>query len=155
MLKRRKPVSASILVALKDSVTSRAVLDYIADMPFNRDDVRFTLLHLFRKPSESESLVGEDFVEKAYPRALEFLNRARDKLTEKGFNPETIQVKLVTEPYPTISDGIIDQCVSGECHMVVIGRKRMSKAEEFVMGDISIKLVRAMRNKGILVVESQ
>jgi hypothetical protein len=38
--------------------------------------------------------------------------------------------------------------------MVVIGRKRMSKAEEFVMGDISIKLIRALENAAVLVVTS-
>ncbi len=38
--------------------------------------------------------------------------------------------------------------------MVVIGRKRMSKAEEFVMGDVSVKLVRALEGAAVLVVTS-
>ena len=39
--------------------------------------------------------------------------------------------------------------------MVVIGRKRMSKAEEFVMGDPSIKLIRALQGASILVIKSK
>ena len=37
--------------------------------------------------------------------------------------------------------------------MVIIGRKRMSKAEEFVLGDISIKLVRALEGVAIVIVK--
>ena len=59
------------------------------------------------------------------------------------------------KPYPTITDGIIDQVGKGRYHLVVIGRKKMSTAEEFVMGDISIKLVRALRGTAVLVVEPQ
>jgi hypothetical protein len=38
--------------------------------------------------------------------------------------------------------------------MVVIGRKKMSKAEEFVMGDISVRLIRALEGVSVLVVKS-
>ena len=38
--------------------------------------------------------------------------------------------------------------------MVVIGRKKMSKAEEFVLGDPSVKLVRALENTAIVVIKS-
>jgi hypothetical protein len=37
---------------------------------------------------------------------------------------------------------------------LIIGRKKMSKSEEFVLGDISIKLIRALGKTAILVVKS-
>jgi hypothetical protein len=37
--------------------------------------------------------------------------------------------------------------------MVVIGRKTMSKSEEFIMGDISVKLLRSLNKTAILVVK--
>jgi len=69
--------------------------------------------------------------------------------------PNNIQVKLITETYPTLADGIIDQYKKNDFDMVVIGRKRMSKAEEFVMGDPSIKLIRALEGASILVIKSK
>ena len=53
----------------------------------------------------------------------------------------------------------IGRCTAHElaslgARVVLIGRKRMSKAEEFVMGDISVKLVRALENAAVLVVTS-
>ena len=83
------------------------------------------------------------------------LNEAKSKLVESGFHPDAIDTKLVTDPYPTITDGIIDQLKKGNYSPVVIGRKEMSKAEEFVLGDISVKLLRALENTAILVVKSK
>ena len=62
---------------------------------------------------------------------------------------------MVNEPYLTIADGIIDQCKKQHFDLVIIGRQRMSKAEEFVKGDVSIKLVRALEGTAILVIKSK
>ena len=58
------------------------------------------------------------------------------------------------DPFPTVTDGIIDRFKKHNYDMVVIGRKNMSKAEEFVLGDISVKLVRALGETAILVVKT-
>jgi hypothetical protein len=136
-------------------VSSRAVLDYVAGLSLCPDDWRITLIHLFKKTSASEQLMGKKFTAELPSRFLAVLENAKDKLVEKGFNPDKIEVKLVDEDYPTVADGIIDQFKKGDFNMVVIGRKRMSKAEEFVMGDISIKLVRALEGAAVLVVKPQ
>ena len=144
----------SILVALNDSVSSRAVVDYLLRLSLCPEDWHITLLHFFRKPSASEGLMGKKFTEEQPARLTAVLQAAKDKLIENGFNPNEIETKLVTESYPTVADAVIDQFNRGKYDMVVIGRKRMSKAEEFVMGDISVKLVRALEGAAILVVKS-
>ncbi|MCP4347756.1 MAG: universal stress protein [Desulfobacterales bacterium] len=148
-------LNTSILVALKNSVTSRSTADCLASLPFCPDDIRITLLHVFRKPSASEELMGEAFVRDESSRLLAVLDEAKDKLVENGFNPNNIEIKLATDPYPAVAEGIIDQFNKGNFNMVVIGRKQKSKAEEFVLGDISIKLVRALAGAAVLVVESK
>ena len=62
---------------------------------------------------------------------------------------------MVTEQYSSVTDGIIDQFKKNQYKMVMIGRRRMSKSEEFVLGDISIKLVRALEETAIVVVKSK
>lgn len=98
--------------------------------------------------------MGKKFAEHERARVLSFLQRARDRLVEIGYSPDKIQIKLVTEPYPTIAEGIIDQFEKGSFDMVVIGRKSMSRAEEFVLGDVSAKLVRSLVGTAVLVVRS-
>lgn len=145
----------SILVSLNDSVSSQAALDFFARLEFCPENCRITLLHLFRKSSASEDLMGKKFTKELPTRFMAVLEKAKDKLVESGYNPKNIEIEMVMEPYATIAEGIIDQCKKRHIDMVVIGRKRMSKAEEFVLGDVSVKLVRALEEAAVLVVKSE
>jgi len=131
------------------------MMDFIAVMPLCREDCQVTLLHILKKPLASEDLMGKKFAEEQSDRLMAALQKAKDKLVEIGFGPHHIQIKLVSDPYPTVADGIIDQCKKQGCQVVMIGRKKMSKAEEFVMGDVSVKLVRALEGTAVLVVKSK
>ena len=82
------------------------------------------------------------------------LEDAKTKLVDIGFKTGNINIVMATDPYPTIAEGIIEHVKNQSFDMVVIGRKRMSKAEEFVMGDPSIKLIRALEHTAVLVVKS-
>jgi len=147
-------LSSSILISCNDSVSSRAALDFFIRLAFSKDDTHITLLHILRKPTASEELMGKKFTQEQPVRFKAVLEKARHQLVENGFNPDKIDIELVTESYATISEGIIDQCKRIDCDMVVIGRKRMSKAEEFVLGDVSMKLIRALEKAAVLVVKS-
>lgn len=144
----------SILFSWNDSMSSRAALDYLIEMPICPETMQVTLLHVFRKESASEELMGKKFTEQEHKRLLDLLEKAKNDLIECGFKPENVHIEMSTEPYPTITDGIIAQFNNKKYDMVLIGRKRMSKAEEFVMGDVSIKLVRALDKVAILVVKT-
>ena len=142
----------SMLIAMDDSLSSKAAVDFISELAICPEEVDITLLHVFRKPSAGENLMGEKFMKEQPAKYLNAMETARDKLVEKGCNPRMIAIKLVDEPYPTVAEGIIDQYNKGDYSIVVIGRKQMSKAEEFVRGDVSVKLVRALKGAAVLVV---
>ncbi len=148
-------MATSILVAFSESVSSRVMLDFLMAMPLCREEIQITLLHIFKKPSASEELMGKKFTEEQPSRLKAALQKAKDKLVESGFRPDHVHLELVSDPYPTVADGIIDQCKKRGCQMVMMGRKKMSKAEEFVMGDVSVKLVRALEDTAVLVVKSK
>ena len=145
----------SMLIAMDDSLSARAAVDFVADLAICPEEVDITLLHVFRKPSAGEELMGQKFMKEQPSRYLNAMETAKYKLVEKGCNPNTVTIKLVEDPYSTVAEGIIDQYGKGDYSMVVIGRKRMSKAEEFVRGDISIKLVRALKGAAVLVVTTK
>ena len=148
-------MDTSILVALNDSMSSREVIRFLTRFAFCRDDAKITLAHVFRKPTASEELMGEKFVEKQPSKYMRILENAKNDLVENGFLPSNITINMVQDPYPTVADGIIDSLKKGDSNVVVIGRKRMSKAEEFVLGDPSIKLVRVLEGTAVLVVKSK
>ncbi len=145
-------MSQSILVPINDSVSSRVMIDFIVELPVEKESFRITLLHVFRSPQAGEELMGKRFMTQQPSVLKAVLEKARDKLVEKGFDPGLIEIKLVEDPYPTVAEGIIDQFNKGGYNMIVIGRKAMSKAEEFVRGDVCVKLVRMLRGTAVLVV---
>jgi nucleotide-binding universal stress UspA family protein len=147
-------VKKSILVAVNDSASSRHALDYLSELSVCQGDARITLLHVFRKPSASQELMGQKYMHQQQERYMRLLEDARDFLLAGGVAPGGIELKLVTTPYATVTEGIIDQVNKGDYGMIVLGRKRMSKAEEFVQGDVGVKLVRALEGVAILLVKS-
>ncbi len=144
-----------IMITLSDSPTSKAALKYFINLSLCPDDLEVVLVHVFRKPSGGEELMGKKYMNQQPARHMNTLENAKEQLIEKGIFPENISLKLVEKPYQTIADGIIDQAKKIKPTMVIIGRKRMSKAEEFVLGDASIKLVRALDGMAILVVKTK
>ena len=145
----------SILVAVKDSGSSRAVLEYLSRLPLEPEKVTLTLLHVFRKPSTSEEFMGDKYFEEEVSRLEDDLKEGRDQLVEAGFQADSVDIRVSNELYPTVTEGILDQFNEGGYDLVVIGRREKSKSEEFVMGDVGVKLIRSLEGAaGILVVKS-
>jgi nucleotide-binding universal stress UspA family protein len=145
-------VKNALLIGIKDSHSSKAAVDFIVDLDICPERVGITLLHVFRKPTAGEELMGEKFMQAQPTKIQTLLAETKERLVEKGCPPDKVTTKMTAEAYPTVADGIIDQFRRGDYTMVVIGRKKMSKAEEFVKGDISMKLIRALTGAAVLVV---
>jgi len=143
-----------VLVALNDSMSSKALIEFIIRMPLHPETWHIHLLHILRKSSASEELMGRKFTAEQPDRMSEMLKKAKTTLIQNGFREDMVDIQIAEHEYPTITDGIIDQHQKQNYDMVVIGRKSMSKAEEFVMGDISIKLIRMLKGAAVLVVTS-
>ena len=149
-------MQTSILVPLNDSVSSKGILEFLINRcPFCSESCHLTFLHVFRKPTSGEELMGKKFMAEQPDRFRMLLeNASRRMIDEGGISPDNIAIKLLTDPYPSVTEGIIDFCNQGQFDMVIIGRKQMTKSEEFVRGDISIKLIRALDKTSVLVVKS-
>ena len=142
-----------VLVALSDSMNSKAVIDFIINLPLNPELLHICLLHIFRKSSASEELMGKKFTAEQPDKMIAMLEKAKDHLVKNGFLSNKVDIEIVQHKYPNVTDGIIDQHQKQRYDVVVIGRKKMSKAEEYVMGDISIKLIRMLEGAAVLVVK--
>ncbi|MBF0451468.1 MAG: universal stress protein [Candidatus Magnetomorum sp.] len=146
----RGTLKHSILIVLKDSISSREAIEYISLFPLCKEDVDITLLHIFRKTSMSEELMGENFIEEETKKWEEQLEHAKKTLVSQGLLAKKVHIKIVSDPYPTVADGILDQFKKGNYGTLVLGHKRKSRAEEFVKGDISMKLLRNLEGVAIL-----
>jgi len=145
----------TILVALNESIISHMAIDYLINSGLNPEHVDITLLHIFQKASAEEELMGKKFTKERLPKIKKFLEGARKKLIDNGFLEDQTRIKITTEQYSSVTEGIIDQFKKNHYKMVMIGRRKMSKSEEFVLGDISIKLVRALDETAVVVLKSK
>jgi K+-sensing histidine kinase KdpD len=98
----------------------------------------------------SEELMGENFTDEETQKWQKQLDNAKNILVSHGLMPEKIHTKLISDAYPTVADGIIDQLKKGNYGTLVLGHKKKSRAEEFVKGDISMKLLRSLEGVAIL-----
>jgi len=144
---------STILVALNDSASSRAVVDSLVNLELCSEQFDFRLVHILIKPAAGDELMGKKFMKEQPVRIQTMLDQAKESLTKCGVSPSKIETEIVSEPCDTVADGIIEVFRNGDYRMVVIGRKKMSKAQEFVLGDPSIRLVRALEGTAILVVK--
>ena len=141
-----------VLVPIDDTQTSKSVIDYIINMSSTSRSWHICLVHIHRIPLASEELMGKKFTSVQPKKMLAMLENAKNTLVEQGFIPEMVDMEVIKQDYPSVAEGIIDQYKRQECDLVIIGRRKMSKAEEFVMGDISIKLIRMLERAAVLVV---
>lgn len=149
-----KELKNSILVAVNDSMSSRAAIDFLCKLPFSYQNINITLFHVLRAPVSGEELMGKKFMTKQPERLMDMLEKSKKKLIKHGFISDKIEIELLSESHQTVGEGIIDRFNKGDYNMVVIGRKRMSKAEEFVLGDPSVKLIRTLEKTAVIVVKS-
>jgi hypothetical protein len=85
-------VKCSILMAFNDSSSSRTALDFLVRMPIRPERIHITLVHVFRKPTGSEEMMGKKFMRNAPSRIKEAMERARAQLVAAGL-PEG-QIRL-------------------------------------------------------------
>ena len=144
----------SILIPVADTASSRAAIAYVADLLLCPESVRITLLHVHRIPSGSEALMGKRYMASQPERGKVAMEGARSALVAAGFSEASIETATIRGAFSTVAEGIEAYFEKHPHSMVVIGRKRMTKAEEFVLGDISVKLVRSLENTAVLVVKT-
>lgn len=145
-------MDTSILVVLNDTPCSQAAVRFLTQCPLSLADVQVTLLHVFRTPTGSEEMMGKKFLQAQRDKTEAAMSAARHMLIETGYPPDHIHAHIETEPYATVADGIISEVDKGDYDIVVIGRKKMSKSEEFVLGDASIKVIRDIEKATVIVV---
>ena len=75
----------SILVALDDSLSSQAVIEYLLSFPLLRDEVKIVLLHVYIESTAGEGLMQERYIQEQPARLAKFLANAKETLIAHDF----------------------------------------------------------------------
>jgi len=147
----------NILIAVDASDNARRAVDYAATILAGAADVRITLLYVERAPRRDlfeteEAWLGQCKLE--HERVFDFLHDARERLVKAGLPAEAIAERtLLCSAEPSIAQTILDVQQEGGHGTLVVGRRGLTKGEEFLFGSVSTKLVRDAKNCAVWVVQ--
>jgi nucleotide-binding universal stress UspA family protein len=151
-----QPKDRHFLIAVDESESSKRAVLYVADIVGGFPGFRVTLLSIIPEPeddfydSEEEKVAWTKEKVEAANRILE---NYRQVLIHAGFPPEKVRIRSCVGEERSFAEAILDTRCDLSCCTVVVGRHHKSKAEEFLLGSTSTRLVREAKNCAVWVVE--
>lgn len=146
-----------VLVAVDESPVAEKAVLYVGDFLGGVPGFRVTLLTVIPIPSEDYFRTEEEratWIEEHRTAALKILERYRKILVQSGFKQNKVQVKVDVREFFSLAECILDEQKSLDCCTVVVGRRGISKKEEFIFGSTSSKILHSGKNCAVWVIES-
>lgn len=144
------------LVAVDETETSRRALRYLGQVTGSAQDLEIMLLHIYPEPPPNYLAHGntlaayqqekEEIATRIFSQAVEVLD---------SFSIPEARIKNMTRMATAgeaISNAIIQVQKEGGFGTVIVGKRGVSKAEEFLFGSISNSLVRNSKDFTVWVV---
>lgn len=145
-----------ILIAVDGSENAKRAVLYTADFLGGVPGFRATILNVIPEPPEDYFRTDEErvkWIEDQRSNAGKMLENYRQILIQSGFTEDKVTALTDVRYCPSVADCILDAQKRLKCCTVVIGRRGISKKEEFLFGSTSNKLLHSGKNCAVWVVE--
>jgi nucleotide-binding universal stress UspA family protein len=145
-----------VLIAVDDSKNAERAVLYAADFLGGVPGFRATMITVIPKPPEDYFSNDEErqaWLTDHTSEAEKMLDRYREVLIQSGFSDNKVDMIVDVRDCPSIADCIIDMQQRLECCTVIVGRRGISKKEEFLFGSTSSKVVHSGKNCAVWVIE--
>lgn len=157
-----------ILMAVDSSENAMRAVEYTGSIVGSAPGFEVQLLCIERLPHRdlyADDDKWEMGCEEMRADLQDFLARAKARLTELGVAPESITENYITSCHSPFTDStskcslgtsvaleILDTLKAGDFGTVVVGRRGLSKAEEFLFGSVSNKIMHSAKDCTVWVV---
>jgi nucleotide-binding universal stress UspA family protein len=145
-----------ILVAVDESENARMALLYVADILGGSPGFRVVLLSVLSVPDvdffESDE-ARTAWIKTKHTELSEMLERYRQILVQSGFSDSEVLTELTITRNESVSAIILETQEKYDACTLVVGRKGMSRQEEFLFGSISSKLIHKAARCAVWVIE--
>lgn len=159
------PGAGKILLALDASEGAMKGVDYVGTM-LDGSDYDVTLLNVIR---DVNPLIwmheGEDFIpskltgdadakwsEGVRMEMAPVFDEARIRLINAGFDPDRVSTKFITG-VGSRAGAIVEEAREGGYGTIVVGRRGLSKVQDFFMGRVSNKVLHLAKNMAVWIVD--
>jgi nucleotide-binding universal stress UspA family protein len=145
-----------LLVAVDGSENAKRAVLYVADFLGGVPGFRVTLLTIIQAPSEDYFETCEErtaWIEEHSSGGEKMLRSYREVLIQSGFSEDKVMLNVEVRNCPSIADCILDDQKKLGCCTIVLGRRGISKKEEFLYGSTSNKILHSGKNCAVWVIE--
>jgi len=149
------PPDNKFLVALDSSENAVRAVNYVAQV-LGGFDFNINLFHAIRgdlsvHPGIAHLVFPKESLEEAEAAATAVFEEAKRRLEVAGFTSDQINTKLVSG-VPSRAEAIVKEARDGDYGTIVIGRRGLSKVQEFFLGRVSNKVIHIIRRRAIWIV---
>ncbi|MBU0988245.1 MAG: universal stress protein [Proteobacteria bacterium] len=149
------PADNKVLMALDSSENAMQAVNFVADT-LGGFDFKITLFHAIRGSQDFSTGIANLFLpkessEEAEKTISDAFEQAKQRLIDKGFKPEQITTKIVSG-VSSRAGAVVEEARAGDYRTIVIGRRGLTKVQEFFMGRVSKKIIQTIRNRAVWVV---
>ncbi|UCF83032.1 MAG: universal stress protein [Desulfobacteraceae bacterium] len=153
-----KPAPRRVILALDESEGAMKAVDYVGTM-LGESTHEVTLFYVVRgsnvfKP-RFERVVNlmpeKEWLEEAKLVAKSVFGKATTRLVDAGFDPKQVTTKMITGA-SSRAGAIVQEAEEGNYGTIVVGRRGVSKVQEFSMGRVSNKVIQLAKRHAVWLV---
>jgi len=145
-----------VLIAADKTESSKRAVLYVADFLGGVPGISLTLLYIIPEPPEdyfASEAERREWVEKDEEEARRMLENYAAILVQAGFPEEKVKTLVGPCDLPSIAECILKSQEELDCCTIVVGRRGISKKEEFLFSSTSSRLLHAAKNCAVWVIE--
>lgn len=144
-----------IIIAIDDSPRSINAVEYVGSIAGHLAGVYICLLHIYPEPPPDYYRSGatlDEYKAKQEEKAKALFAQTETILRNHGIAALTITSKCLMADHKSISAAILDMQVREQYGTIVVGKRGIPKAEEFLFGSISNALIHNGRDIAVWVI---
>ena len=149
-------VERHIMVAVDGSDNARRAVLFVGDFFGCYEGFQVTLLHIILEPEATYFADNDERQQWLFDQrseAQKVMDEYRHILVDAGFQEDKVNVRINTMRATSVADCIIKEQEEMKCCTIVIGRRGISKKEEFIFGSTSNRIIHEAKKCAVLVIE--
>jgi len=149
-------VERHIMVAVDSSDNARRAVLFVGDFFGCYEGFQVTLLHIILEPEATFFRDNDEFqkwLKKQRAESKKIMEEYKHILVDAGFSEEKVNIRIEIMRAPSVAECIIKEQEVMKCCTIVIGRRGISKKEEFIFGSTSNRIIHEAKKCAVLVIE--
>jgi len=146
----------NILIAVDASENAKRAVLYVKDLLVGLSGFHITITTIIPLPPDDYFITEEEkktWIENQNTIANRILHDYRQIFIQANFKEEDVVSHLVMKECSSLAECILTEQKSLSCGTVVIGRRGISRKEEFIFGSTSSKILHTARECSVWVIE--